>query len=320
MTLVLTAASPLYVVQVSDRLLTKAAPGEKYAPFDPVANKTVVYRATDGLVTIGYSGIAYIGETPTDEWLAEVLWGEPLHRGADGIRPAIAFQRRAVDWDIGLAAIKLQEAINNIPAGKMLGHGLFLTIGGWQISHRHLRPVIIELTRAAKSVTTTLERAARTAQKGRDFLLAHIGAHITNPTLRAYLTAHKAEHGSRLTIEDAEKIMAQIIRDTAGHQPTVGSHLMSVLLPKPGMGQPLCRFIESAPHFARLVSKTTDVTMPTAFCPWLIGPGVLYPPSMVVGETTIGLGGIDFVIHGAAAKTSITGLSSSVRRPRLPRR
>jgi hypothetical protein len=73
-TQVLTWGCPNYFVQVSDRLVTGGSRS------DPCANKTVVYRARDALVSIGYSGIAYVDQTPTDDWIVEHLWGNSLPR------------------------------------------------------------------------------------------------------------------------------------------------------------------------------------------------------------------------------------------------
>jgi hypothetical protein len=82
----LTGISKRYALEVSDRLVSG---GMK----DPLANKNVIYLCRDAVVSMGYTGFAYgLSEsnenTPTDEWLAEVLWGEPIPRGRDGVRPA----------------------------------------------------------------------------------------------------------------------------------------------------------------------------------------------------------------------------------------
>jgi hypothetical protein len=70
MTLVLSVATPAYSLQVSDRLVSKG--GE---PFDPLANKNVVVRATDGLLVFGYTGLAFLDRMPTDTWIADRISG-----------------------------------------------------------------------------------------------------------------------------------------------------------------------------------------------------------------------------------------------------
>src|SRR5437870_4953387 len=68
MTLILTRASALYVLQVTDRLITRGA-----APFDALSNKNIIYSATNALVTMAYTGHAFIGDVPTDQWIVETL-------------------------------------------------------------------------------------------------------------------------------------------------------------------------------------------------------------------------------------------------------
>lgn len=85
MTLRVTFVSGDYVLQVSDRLVSvdRRAGVESY---DREANKTVVYFARDAYVSIGYTGLAYLEDRPTDQWIAEKLIGEEVEsrRGPSG--------------------------------------------------------------------------------------------------------------------------------------------------------------------------------------------------------------------------------------------
>ena len=79
MTLIITAINGACVVQVSDRLTTvKARNSEVISDHDPCANKTIVYVARDGYMSISFAGIAYVGTCPTDDWLAIQLAGAIL--------------------------------------------------------------------------------------------------------------------------------------------------------------------------------------------------------------------------------------------------
>jgi hypothetical protein len=69
-TLVISVATPGYGLHVSDRLVSKAG-----APYDAYANKTIVFRATDGVVVFGYTGSAFLDGIPTDTWIADVVSG-----------------------------------------------------------------------------------------------------------------------------------------------------------------------------------------------------------------------------------------------------
>jgi hypothetical protein len=70
MTFVLARTSRNYVLQIADRLVTRAD-----RPYDASANKTILYRTANGIVTIGYTGLAYVGDVPTDKWIVEQITG-----------------------------------------------------------------------------------------------------------------------------------------------------------------------------------------------------------------------------------------------------
>lgn len=98
MTLVLTLVTTRYVVQVADRLVT--TDGKR---FDPTSNKSLIYLGRNAIVAIAYSGLAYLEGIPTDEWIAQTLWGRKLPRRDDG-RAVGHFlggePRQSVDRDI----------------------------------------------------------------------------------------------------------------------------------------------------------------------------------------------------------------------------
>jgi hypothetical protein len=73
MTLILSRSSRNYILQVTDRLVS--GPIE-----DPLANKNVLYCARNAIVAIGYTGHAFIGDIPTDQWLVEKLTGITFDR------------------------------------------------------------------------------------------------------------------------------------------------------------------------------------------------------------------------------------------------
>src|SRR5260221_2095551 len=75
MTLILSHLSRAFVLQSSDRLVTRLNPGRAPSPFDPLANKTILYLARDAIVAMGYTGPAYIGKLTTDDWIVKTLTG-----------------------------------------------------------------------------------------------------------------------------------------------------------------------------------------------------------------------------------------------------
>src|SRR5207253_2787336 len=88
-------------LHVSDRLVSKGG-----TPHDLLANKTVLLRAADGLLALGYTGPAYIEGKPTDTWIAETVSGTVLgHEGAVrmGTSPI-----RDIGWSLHLLCQRLR--------------------------------------------------------------------------------------------------------------------------------------------------------------------------------------------------------------------
>lgn len=81
MTLILSAHKRDAVVQASDRLVSQITVGRGLRPLDVVANKSVVYLASDAIVAIAFSGRAFLKNRRTDLWLTEVLTGMEFEEG-----------------------------------------------------------------------------------------------------------------------------------------------------------------------------------------------------------------------------------------------
>jgi hypothetical protein len=81
-------------------------------PHDAVSNKVLVYRARNALVAIGYAGVAYVQGVPTDQWIAEKLWGEPLPSHDD--RTPMVTRTKRLWRDIGLVVRNLQQQIASL--------------------------------------------------------------------------------------------------------------------------------------------------------------------------------------------------------------
>lgn len=111
MTLVLTGTASSAVCQVTDRLVTRKITGEG---FDALANKNVVFLARDGLVTLGYTGLAYLEGEPTDRWFARKLaLDESLQDdGSGALRTGFGLPER---WmDVGQAMMHLAAELTKL--------------------------------------------------------------------------------------------------------------------------------------------------------------------------------------------------------------
>jgi len=119
MTLNVVACNYWHVVQVSDRRLTLNG-----IPWDDAANKCVVVGCRDALLSITYTGLAYIGEVPTDEWIHGIVDASP---GA----------KRSMGFVVDLLERAATEAFaSQIPLIDR-GSPLTMLIAGWHWNKKH---------------------------------------------------------------------------------------------------------------------------------------------------------------------------------------
>ena len=316
MTQILTGACPNFVVQVSDRLVTTGR-GVNIKEHDPAANKTVVYRAADALVTLGYSGIAYIGETPTDWWIAQILYQGEL-KATDG-RLGIRIGAIAKPMRIGLAMKRLRDAVKALPAHPIDSYGLEIVIAGWQGDRAGPRPIYVEISRVAGR--TRIQSSPRRWPKDRNFQIGVIGQTLQSNALEKALAPYcTGPDGPTFLPDTLDQIFVDLIRETAGDFASVGAHLMSVVLMRPGLGICGCRFRPLTPHFAIITNPTEPQTVEVSHTPWVVSSSIAYPPSLEIGKSILNLDGIDFHIFGAEPRGSLFSMTSSMRRPLPPHR
>jgi hypothetical protein len=106
MTLALMANTGGVTYYAGDRLISVSR-GATLADWDAQSNKALVLETPDARVVITYCGQAYVGSQPTDEWLADVVAGQPLEA-----RESV-FQIKRLDIvDIGRSVQRIQTALN----------------------------------------------------------------------------------------------------------------------------------------------------------------------------------------------------------------
>lgn len=142
MTLAIADVGYEYVLHVSDRLVTIQGTGTVH---DEAANKAVIYNARDAIVTVSYSGLAYIDDLHTDHWIASQLLGHnpfcPPELGDPAIGFSIATGLPFLPRNLGRSVMQLWEAASNSREGRTLE----ILIAGyqWKRSRRsgQIRPV-----------------------------------------------------------------------------------------------------------------------------------------------------------------------------------
>lgn len=273
-TLILTAVHRHGVIQVVDRLVTLRTNGG-VEEFDPRANKTVVFAAGDAIMTLAYTGSAYVDKLPTDQWIAESLRDKPVPLGRDGRRPATLSVGRLANWPSAGQAVS--RLANRLEAA--MSSSVTIVIAGWQL-YRNKRPRAFGLTIAKPPSRPTIVRFPR--HLGRGFgLITEPDGHLSTEEQRAVLDVVR-----RVTPADAERAMVAAIRKVAARTDVVGPHCMCVMFPPPWVGWAKIRYDSPSPETAQLVSKRAKIPIPIAFWPWVVTEGLTMAPSIISGGSS----------------------------------
>lgn len=299
MTLHITRLSKSFVLQVSDRLVSGGQT-------DPLANKNIIYFASDAVVSIGFTGLAYgISATnpnmPTDEWIAGVLWGREIQRGPDGITPATfavsnITQRLDIGQSIELLRKRLQESMEHLPQ-RYNNDPFGVVIAGWQEGRRTIVPILVEISKPHGRTEVSVDRRLE-----RNW---HIeGRIMASETPSVYLLEADREKFRRsFPAADAGESESLIVETTRGvsarHPNKVGPHCMSILLQPPNTIR--ARFIPSFEHYAEYANEAGIVgpRFPVAYSPWIIGPKGFLAPAVLVNSWEADVGGpLKVVIEG----------------------
>jgi len=269
MTLVLSVSCPAYSLHVSDRLVSKDG-----KPYDPLANKTVVFRATDGLLVFGYTGSAYIGSKPTDTWIAEMLARTDL--GGDGTVRMGRFPVR----DVGSSLSLLAQGLRADPNFPRLG-GQVCAVG-WQWSGKRecslARNVLWQLHPGSGKLRWSQLVPRHIPERKRVFRMTVTGDWPLRQEDRQRLRDQVGAAGPDWKHVEGLLIDA-VRRSSALKRGTIGSHCMSVLLRPSGFPNALVRFAPMTAHLARAFGQPVEV----AYTPRMIAPDAIHAPAVMIG-------------------------------------
>jgi len=310
---------------VEDRLVTADLSAGGSAKPDALANKNVIYQARDAIVCMGYTGPAYIGNLPTDSWIAEKL---------TGIDASVNFGTRIgslPQWlDIG-RAIKLLERELRASEVATLRPNFELVVVGWQWSQgrrgrRRNRPAVPMAWLIRKPYGKTFEPAERlprrwhfTKGSGAYFIVKPEGDRNLSPAELEALAGMLRQIPPDPQGREYEQTIVEAIRTVSARNQYVGPNCMSVLLAPPH----LCafvrvRFFPQGQSTARLVGRDfVSLEFPAAYSPWIVGQGIAMQPAVIVGGGwEIGMGPFKVVLDGVDTK-GVSGMSSQ-HRPSRP--
>jgi hypothetical protein len=320
-TLILTTISHHGIVQVVDRLVTRRTQSG-LDRFDPRANKNVLLAAKDALVTISYTGLAYLDDLPTDEWLVQTVLRRPIPRGPDGVRPAAIVFDSPSTWPSigevveGLAG-SVAAAFARLTPKSWQDSPLTIFGAGWQLYRKKRpRPIAFTVSKQEGVAPVTIDRLPR-----------HIGS-------RVYLSAlpdgqiSREEHRALLQEivnsppSHSDRIMVSFLREISKRETTVGDQVTCVQIGHPREGVARVRYDSLVEDRVQLTMARGSLTVPVAFTPWIVTRGLSAAPAVLGGSATtqldIGPWTLDLGGGPPSHNTGLIGLHSSQMRPRRP--
>lgn len=306
-----------FVAQVTDRLLAT----QKGEPFDALTNKTVVYWAKDAIVSMAYTGPAYIGNWPTDSWIAWKLCGKVLDNflTTGGI---LIMRHPPVQHQIG-QVVRLLEAELSMSELAHLKNAFALTIVGWKwkiqkkrrITGKHKPLQVLWTIAKEKGGPLKAEYMPRKYLPGVRFSTAP-DENMSRDKLHelSERIALVAKNFRELSMDDKSRLIeneiVRSIREIAIANPFVGTNCMSVLIAPP-LIRPIIRIrflTEEVQNARRLGMESAPESHEASFRPWIIGPNFIMPPQIFTGEwEKVALGPFTVEIHGRPTPVAIDG-------------
>jgi hypothetical protein len=294
MTLILGVYTNWHAMQVSDRLVSvRATPP---IPFDALANKNIVYFGRRGIVSISYSGLAYIAGRTTDTWIAETL------SGVDLSVDAVLATGKAIShpFDVGQALEHLRRRATEVYALESYWGRREITdiqvIGSqWDRRHRRLRPVICKITNQRTRNANFEKLNTRRhwdIQKG----WYSIGSGTGQREAREYLRQRFRASGGLISPEHCLDVMVDAVRHIAGRHPNlVGQDCMCVHIQG---AQPMVSVSFRPKTQYRLSTPSGPISGPIAFTPYVVARDMVPIPSISANNMFFRTPGVDIAFDG----------------------
>jgi len=297
-----------------------------YIPVDLSFNKCVVYRALDGIITMSFAGLAYIGGSPADEWIVETLTGESLGPlgGTDrrmlGIRTGGGLPRYAIAQVIW----RLKEALAKAIA-QSSPQPFELALAGFRERRGRVWPFWAEIVKPSKKPL----RLSYLPQRGplpRGKYAASGNGQMADDDVKAF-QAHlnklaksiQQAHQRDPSVDEVAASMVERVRMIAAQRSTVGPNVLTVALTRAG-GYSQFHGVQKFPLFV-MRGQTRELWVPnSAQTPWVVGDGVLSSAAFNVGDQFPSMGTYPFRIIGAVPEPgpqghgTVTMASTSIRR------
>ena len=295
MTLIVTRTSGLYALMATDRKVTKDG-----VLFDPDANKNIIFGDKNAVVAIGYTGMAYIGSIPTDQWIVQTLTGLTFPEGPHGRGdlPTFSFVQYDVEY-LGVRLRNLRDRLNDVRPlvlkkyrDQWTAHPFDLLITGWESNHGNNRPYLVALSKPRDSNLFEFcgfDRHWHRPRGGR-FPVRMAAApteNVSTDELRSVQRRLNSVWGDGHGTPDeqaahAEELIAEIIQDVSARLSAVGPDVMSIRISSPAITDPTIRvrYIPAGRDQGIIVAGEKKTIVRVAFSPWVVSPGCIRSPAV----------------------------------------
>jgi hypothetical protein len=280
MTLIVTSIHEGGVLQVGDRLVTRS---DDRSEFDARANKQLAFIGADGVLAVGYSGIAFIEGVHTDVWIAHCLRGELDDLGSPPGRWASKMGGARRVFDLGTASVELRNRLNKRLPPRRKQRGLSILAAGWQWDRKGLfRPVMWAVENHDRRAGFDVHRFRRSWQGvGRvQSLQLGVMSEARLETLGTAIVAARAEPDSSIAL------MAEAIRGASVGQalPVVGQDCMAIDLPPPnGRRDARILYLPARAETVEVRTPPRTFQRDAGYTPWVVGPGAMHAPRLFTG-------------------------------------
>jgi len=309
--------TPDRIVQCSDRLVTFKKHGRTVV-HDIGANKNVYLNANDAVAFVSFSGLAYIGQEPTADFIARAMADDhpqtiaslmpPPRKAAGPLKAAdvARFDYESIDRLIDklIEAINAKLARGSLP--KNYGTVLEISIVGWR-----------RFPEAGDSVGGFLHLA--TWQRTGD--CEQVSGFVKPGLIFTVPDYEKAEHKIRDALVHSEgsgraspRRLRQAMNVIIQREKTVGPDTMDLDLPHPALNQ------TAILRYNGRSETTSSAFKPLAegsATPWILGPGLVIPPRKIYVDEYVTAGSYRLKIVASGPNPHrLFGFSLAPNKPR----
>jgi hypothetical protein len=276
-TLIVSAAANGVAFQVSDRLVSLHHRGLLTA-YDDMANKNVVVIARDALLTIGYTGVAYLRAVPTDRFMAEAVAGTAVKGMGLG------------SHDFGTAhevTMRVQRALEaEFSARNLWRHSHSVAIAGLiggKPNHRRLEPILWELRHVGggPNVFEVIRHERKPFDWARQYALFTVGQDDARTLQSARPRLRAVDRSSETDFRD---VLVDVVKETALRAPGVGRDCMAIMLRLDKSADQVVVDVEYVPDVASAVtidrSGQVELTFVPAYTPYVLSPWGTFSPAV----------------------------------------